>query len=109
MTDTDTPPETQGKVPTTLLEDYKDERSGTDIDSKTEPSSEVSDNTHVSSDENDKDNTMKEPEPPAAETTAGSKSHPPLHKTYGPRWSWDAEAKDYIPERGSYVYRPPQE
>jgi len=101
---TDTTPEIQDKVPNTLLEDSEDEKSGTDMTSRTEPSSEVSDNeTHVSSDQKVEDDTKKEPAPPAA---TGPKTHPPLPKTYGTQWNWDPDTKDYIQKRGSYFHNP---
>lgn len=99
MTDTDTTSEIQEKVSNTLLQDSEGEKSETDMTSRTEPSSEISDNeTHVSSEKGVEDDSNKEP--PAPAPAAGTKSHPPPLKTYGSQWHWDPDAKDYTQTRG---------
>lgn len=105
MTATDVVPETQGNIPNTLLANPEDEKSGTDMNSITEPLFEVSDNEiHISPDKQAQDDTKTEPPPAAA--GAEPKSHPLPSKAYGPKWNWEPSVKDYTQLRGSYFFNP---
>ncbi|KAM7186554.1 hypothetical protein V8F33_011758 [Rhypophila sp. PSN 637] len=97
MTATDITPDIGERAHNTFSEDPEDGRSGPDMSSRTEASSEIPEpevraaSPEKQPEEVEEGGTTKK----HSRGVSGPQVHPPPKKEYGPKWNWDAEAKDY--------------